>query len=173
MSPSTTSSQTSTTAAAVVWLRSKAPTETPRAPYRATDTIRPAATVAVWPVRWTSTSLAYNHGTATASDTTSDSTPISAPVAACAPSLARTTSRRRGVARNVVVIVWWRYSPAMPRIPSIIASVVMMDAGAPTTCMSVSGPSGPLSPWPAALHTATVTSAAITGAASAPATITG
>ena len=44
MSPSTASSQISTTAAAAVWLRMRAPMETPRAPYSAVDTTNPAAT---------------------------------------------------------------------------------------------------------------------------------
>ena len=49
-----------------------------------------------------------------------------------ARSLATTTSRRRGVARNVVVIVSCRYSPAMPTMPTKSAMNVRMLAGAPT-----------------------------------------
>ncbi|MEV4381295.1 hypothetical protein [Streptosporangium sp. NPDC049644] len=47
--------------------------------------------------------------------------PTSSPTIPYAASFAPTTLSRRGVTRNCQVIVWWRFSPAMPRTPRIRA----------------------------------------------------
>jgi hypothetical protein len=87
--------------------------------------------------------------------------------------LATTTSRRRGVARNVVVIVLWRYSPLMPKMPRRRATAVTIDAGAPIAWTKELLPSGSFPWWPALLNTAMVTSAVRIGAAAKPVMKTG
>ena len=54
-----------------------------------------------------------------------------------AASLATTTRPRRGVTRKVVVMVPWRYSPAMPRTPRTRATRVITAAGARTWTQAV------------------------------------
>ena len=100
------------------WLGTSTPSPTPSAAQMAmASTTRPASAQVSETSSCGSTPVAESTGAPRPIDASSPMTPNSAPNSRPTTSFAASTFQRRGVARNVGVMVWWRNSPVVARAP--------------------------------------------------------
>ena len=124
-------------------LRVSAPSATPSAPYAALTTVQPIHICVVSPARWC-TPCDDSAGMAPATENPNVIAPISVPTNPMVVTLAMITSRRRGVMRNVGMLVEWRYSPALQAIPMASITIDVSAAVASTWWIASGEPSDPV-----------------------------